>query len=107
MQLVDSETVLSMINKTSTHFGVYEGATNGNTSCWAWLLGEQNTSDWLTRGHEPDQIGNDSEWWNGPSFLYQPIESWSLKFGLPKEEHLLGEKKIHSTAFGRIGELSH
>ena len=106
LQLIDSETVLSMINKTSTRFRVYEGvrvgeiqaATNGNMSCWAWLSGEQNTADWLTRGRKPDQIGDDSEWWNGPSFLYQLIESWGLKFGLQKEEPLPGEKKIRSTA---------
>ena len=41
LQLVDSETVLSMINKTSTPFKVYEGvrigkiqaAISGNLSC--------------------------------------------------------------------------
>lgn len=43
LQYVDSKTVLSMINKTSTRFRVYEGvrigeiqaATNGDMSCWA------------------------------------------------------------------------
>ena len=50
LQLVNSETVLSMINKTSTRFKVYEGvrigeiqaATNGDLSCWAWMSGENN-----------------------------------------------------------------
>ena len=43
LQIVDSETVLNMINKTSTRFKVYEGvrlgeikaATDGDMSCWA------------------------------------------------------------------------
>ena len=45
LHIVDSETVLNMINKTSTPFKVYEGvmirigeiqaATNGGVSCWA------------------------------------------------------------------------
>ena len=43
LQLVDSETVLSMINKISTRFKVYEGvrieeiqeATDGDLSSWA------------------------------------------------------------------------
>lgn len=43
LQNVDSKSVLSMINKTSTRFRVYEGvrigeiqaATNGDMSCWA------------------------------------------------------------------------
>ena len=106
LQLVDSETVLSMINKTSTRFKVYKGvrigeiqaATNGDLSCWAWMSGENNTADWLTRGRNPDELAEDSEWWNGPPILYQPIESWGLKFGLQKNEALPGEKKIRYTA---------
>ena len=77
LQLVDSETVLSMIHKTSTRFKVYEGvrigeiqaATDGDLSSWAWISGEDNTADWLTRGRLPDQLGEDSHWWNGPPIL--------------------------------------
>ena len=58
LQLVDSETALSMIHKTSTRFKVYEGvrigeiqaATDGDLSSWAWISSENNTADWLTRG---------------------------------------------------------
>ena len=45
LHIVDSDTVLNMIDKTSTPFKVYEGvtirigeiqaATNGRVSCWA------------------------------------------------------------------------
>ena len=43
MHIVDSETVLNTINKTSTRFKVFKGvrtgeiqaATNGDVSCWA------------------------------------------------------------------------
>ena len=102
LQLVDSETVLSMINKISTRFKVYEGvrigeiqaATDGDLSSWAWISGEDNTADWLTRGRIPDQLGEDSHWWNGPPILYTPIEEWGLKFGMQKKEALPGEKKI-------------
>ena len=105
LQLVDSETVLSMINKTSTRFKVYEGvrvgeiqaATDGDLSCWAWLSGQNNTADWLTRGRNPEELGEDSDWWNGPAILYQPIESWGLKFGIQKGETLPGEKKLRYT----------
>ena len=106
LQIVDSETVLSIINKTSTHFKVYEGvrvgeiqaASNGDMSCWAWISGQHNTADWLTRGRTPDELNQGSYWWNGPPILYQHIEDWRLKFGLQKEESLPGEKKICSTA---------
>lgn len=61
IQLVDSETVLSMINKCSTRFRIYEGvrvgevqaATRGDMSCWKWVSGGLNISDWLTRGRPP------------------------------------------------------
>lgn len=105
LQLVDSETVLSMINKTSTRFKVYEGvrigeiqaATDGDLSCWAWMSGQNNTADWLTRGRNPDELGKDSDWWNGPPILCQPVESWGLKFGIQKSEVLPGEKKLRYT----------
>ena len=77
LQIVDSETVLSMINKTSTRFKVYEGvrlgeiqaATDGDMSCWAWMSGKDNIADWLTRGRSLHDIDEESEWWNGPAIL--------------------------------------
>ena len=100
--IVDSETVLCMINKTSTRFKVYEGvrigeiqaATNGNMKDWAWMSGKCNTADWLTRGRVPSELNENSEWWNGPEILYQPMSEWGLKFGLSKNEILPGEKKL-------------
>lgn len=108
-QIVDSETVLSMINKTSTRFKVYEGvrigeiqaATNGDMSCWAWMSGYHNPADWLTRGRTPEELNQDSHWWNGPPILYKPLEEWGLKSGLQKEEPLPGEKMC-STAVARV-----
>ena len=106
LHLVDSETVLCMLNKTSTRFKVYEGvrigeiqaATGGDMSEWAWVSGSVNTADWLTRGRRPDQLSSTSEWWNGPSFLYQPIDYWQMKFGLQKREILPGEKRVVATS---------
>lgn len=103
LHLVDSETVLCMLNKTSTRFKVYEGvrvgeiqaATNGDMSEWAWLAGEQNIADWLTRGRRPDEIAAESEWWRGPPIFYNEFEYWQLKFGLQRDEHLPGEKVVH------------
>ncbi|CAB3998608.1 Hypothetical predicted protein [Paramuricea clavata] len=105
LQIVDSETVLSMIHKTSTRFKVYEGvrigeiqaATEGDLTCWAWMSGQHNTADWLTHGRAPEELNNDSHWWNGPPILYRPIEEWGLKFN-PKKEPLPGEKKVHVVA---------
>ena len=112
LQIVDSETVLSMIHKTSTRFKVYEGvrigeiqaATGGNLTCWAWMSGQHNTADWLTRDRAPEELNNDSHWWNGPPILYRPIEEWGLKFN-PKKEPLPGEKKVHVVAVSSIEAL--
>ena len=105
LQIVDSETVLNMLNKTSTRF-VYEGvrlgkiqaATEGDMTCWAWMSVKDNIADWLTRGRSPQDLDEESEWWNGPAILYQPVEEWGLKFGSQNEECLPGEKKLHSTS---------
>ena len=95
LQIVDSETVLNMINKTSKRFKVYEGvrlgeiqaATDGDMSCWAWISGKNNTADWLTRGRSPQELNEESQWWNGPSILYQPStrRRLSLKLGSQKK----------------------
>ena len=103
IQLVDSDTVLNQIHKTSSRFQVYEGvrigeiqaATGGDMSEWGWIPGSENTADWLTRGRNPDQLNRDSEWFKGPPMLHMPFEQWDVKFGKTSEERMPGEKKIH------------
>ena len=64
LHIVDSETILNMINKTSTRFKLFEGviigeiqaATNGDVSSRAWISGHNNTADWLTRGRAPFSV---------------------------------------------------
>ena len=61
LHLIDSQTVLNMLHKTSTRFQIYEGsrvgeiqaATKGNLSEWAWIPGDNNIADCLTRGLQP------------------------------------------------------
>jgi hypothetical protein len=85
--LVDSETVLHMLNKMSTRFKLYEGvrvgeiqaATGGNLSEWFWVSGKSNTADWVTRGKSPEEISPATEWWKGPVFLYQEESLWGIK----------------------------
>ena len=103
--LVDSDTVLNQINKTSYRFQVYEGvrigeiqsASNGNMSEWAWMPGAKNIADWLTRGKSPEELYSNSDWFTGPSMLYEPLEKWDIKFGSTSDDPLPGEKKITST----------
>ena len=114
LHLVDSETVLSMINKVSHRFKLYEGvrigeiqaASGGDMSSWAWLPGSQNISDWATRCKSPQDIGPESSWFQGPSFLYLPEEEWKLKFTCSMSESQLspGEKKSVSSHMSQTGQ---
>ncbi len=101
LQLVDSETVLSMINKTSTRFKVYEGVRLVKSKLPQMAISPAGLGCLakITRptGRNPDELGEDSDWWNGPPILYQPIESWGLKFGIQKSKILPGEKKFRYT----------
>ena len=111
LHLIDSQTVLSMLHKTSTRFKLYEGsrigeiqnATNGDLSDWAWLPGNNNIADCITRGLSPDQITETSEWWKGPPMLYTDFEEWGIKFGPLCEEKLPGEK---TTCLNNISSIA-
>ena len=102
VHLIDSETVLNQINRTSYRFKIYEGvrigeiqaATTGNMSEWAWLPGKENIADLLTRGCAPIELDHLSTWQNGPPMLSQPFEKWNIKFGSTSNDPLPGEKKI-------------
>ena len=105
IHLIDSETVLNQLNRTSYRFKVYEGvrigeiqaAPSGDMSEWAWLPGKQNIADWLTRGCAPTELDQLSAWQTGPPMLSEPFENWNIKFGSTSDETLPGEKKITST----------
>jgi len=105
LHIVDSETVLNMLNKVSTRFKLYEGvrigeiqgACGGDMSNWAWVSGKNNPADLLTRGCTPDDLANTSQWWNGPSLLQEDASKWGLKFGLQKEEPSPGEKRVKTS----------
>ena len=105
-QLVDSETILCMINKVSTRFRLFEGvrvgeiqaATGGDMSSWHWVKGTLNTADWLTRGKDVLELGVDSEWWQGPNFLSQPEDAWQIKsYSQCRENVELEEVMTHAS----------
>ena len=102
IHLIDSETVLNMLQKTSTRFKIYEGsrlgeiqaASGGNMDEWAWMPGEDNVADWLTRGRNPHELGPESIWWKGPPMLYKDFCQWGIRFGKQEQDErkLPGEK---------------
>ena len=60
----------------------------GDLSEWAWLPGNSNIADCITRGLSPDQIKETSECWKGPLMLYKGFDEWEIKFGPLCEEKL-------------------
>ena len=69
LHLIDSETVLKMLHKTSTRFLLYEGtrigdiqkASDGDLSNWAWIPGKENIADCVTRSLNHSQMDEKSE----------------------------------------------
>ena len=83
--IVDSQTVLGAIQRESygyqTFFANRIGEIQGNTRTqeWWWIPGPQNIADVVTRGAGPEDLGEDSEWQNGPQFLSLPENEWPIK----------------------------
>ena len=83
--LTDSEIVRAMVQMESYGFATYAVVRVGeiqqttDTSEWYWVEGRLNGADCITRGAQPSEIGQDSEWQNGPEFLKLPIPDWPLK----------------------------
>ena len=85
LHIVDSEIVRSMIQKQSygfktfvaTRIGEIQEATEPED--WWWCRGELNVADFITRGKTPSEIGSESVWQQGPTFLQQPIEEWPIE----------------------------
>ena len=105
LHLIDSETVLCQLHKTSTRFKVFEGlrigeiqaATHGDVSCWGWIPGRDNIADITTRPKLPEDLGPGSAWQDGPAFLQTPIEEWNVNFKprINERSPLPGEKVSH------------
>ena len=90
--IVDSEIVKAMISKESYGFNTYAANRIGeiqqetNPSEWVWTAGSLNIADWLTRGKSPRELGQDSQWQNGPEFLKLPVKKWPVSHEVNVEE---------------------
>ena len=43
---------------------------------WRHVPSEHNPADLVSRGCNASHLKDDTEWWEGPSFLRQPQEHW-------------------------------
>ena len=77
--IIDSEIVLSMIQKDSYVFRTFVGSRVGeiqttDTAWWFWIEGSANIANWVTKPRLPEEIGENSCWQKGPEFLERPEE---------------------------------
>ena len=83
--IVDSEIVRSMILKQSYGFNTFVAVRIGEIQeyskpdRWYWVDSNLNVADWITRGKEAAEIGLNSIWQNGPSFLKMEESEWPIK----------------------------
>ena len=83
--LVDSQTVLGAIQRDSYGYQTFfanrvgEIQKAGPIEDWWWIAGNVNIADIITRGATPEDLGEDTAWQNGPSFLRLPLEEWPIK----------------------------
>ena len=59
-----------------------------------YVQSEMNPADILTRQPKAESLLNNSRWWNGPEFLFQPKENWPLQdpiYNLMPEETMKKE----------------
>ena len=91
MHLVDSSTVLGYLHKDDAKLKPWEGicmaeiqATgefeNERLKDWAWIEGENNPADWITKPRTVKDLKPGGFWQKGPIFLTRLIEEWPIKF---------------------------
>ena len=81
----DSQVVLGYINNESKRFKVFVANRvevihdNSNTNQWHYIDTKSNPADDALRGLDVTNTKKVHRWYNGPGFLWQPEESWSLE----------------------------
>ena len=82
--IVDSKIVQAMIHKESYGFKTYASVRIGEIQfatpkqCWAWIEGENNIADWITRPKTPEELSENGEWQVGPGWLKLPEDQWPI-----------------------------
>ena len=85
--IVDSEIAKAMISKDSYGFSTFAANRIGEIhertekENWYWVEGSLNVSDLTTRSLDTEvtDLGMNSDWQNGPSFLALPEEQWPVR----------------------------
>lgn len=96
----DSSTVISWLrsdHKKYQQFVVHrigEILENSDLEMWRWLPGKDNVADDATKWERIPRFDQNSRWFNGPPFLYQPEANWP-KETKRIEPDTIEEMKVH------------
>ena len=108
----DSEVVKAMIGKSSYGFDTFHGNRLGEihrqsvSEEWFWIPGVLNIADKTTRGCSPAELGQNSEWQNGPDVFKEPEAVWT-NFTAPIPEVIPGLKADKDKTVHLVGETLH
>ena len=78
----DSKVVLSYLQSTTKIFKTFVAnrvqqiKSSSNINDWNYVKSANNPADVSSRGLDPDERSRIDLWFNGPSFLLQPRETW-------------------------------
>lgn len=79
----DSSVVLSWLNNSQVEYKVFVSNRLHKIhqllpSCrWFYVRSKLNPADCASRGLSPSELAQFELYWQGPNFLYQPVEDWS------------------------------
>ena len=107
IHLVDSSTVLGYLHKEDARLKPYEGVRvaeiqaagqteGGLLKDWAWIEGEDNPADWVTKPRKVQDLAKGGFWQCGPRFLTTEFESWPIKLFFRTRLHPEMERHQHS-----------
>ena len=83
--IIDSEIVRAMIQKESYGFNTFVGVRIGEIQAttekedWYWIESAKNIADIISRGSDPCDLDEKSEWQKGPKFLKDKEEDWPIR----------------------------
>ena len=113
IHIVDSEIVHAMIRKQSYGFNTFAANRVGEIQSgttpeeWHWVAGKPwlNVADLTTRGCSPAEMGEESIWQNGPTFLSLPEEQCLVRADV-RSDVKIPESEFKQKFVGLVEEAS-
>ena len=111
IHIIDSQIVKAMISKESYGFNTFSAVRIGEIQTstaeneWYWVESKDNIADIISRGAAVSDLGEDSQWQNGPPFLKLPIDEWPIHQDFPTGELPEQIKQVFTTISVPVVEI--